>query len=86
MPDDNGALRSCERARTTELAIGQRELPEDDLRAAMAHYTNIARQPHLYSDIDDKPRRALAGDPLYQWVSKRVGCAAWMVKAWYVGL
>ena len=87
-PDDNGALLNCQRARVTELAIGQRELDDepDSLRARMAYFANIARRPDRYPELADRPRRALAGDALYQWVARRAGCAAWEVQAWWVGI
>lgn len=69
-----GQQKTNLRARTVEMGLYRKEsVNEGEFWKQVAHLFNVARMPHRYPDVTDRPARALKGGALLSWIAVRVG-------------
>lgn len=56
--------------------LGVDKVGDSPFQRELAYLFNVARMPKLYPEVKDRPRRALGGMALYEWMGKRLKITA----------
>lgn len=62
--------------------LGVDRVGESPFQCDLAYWYNVARMPRLYPDERQRPKRAISGQALYEYLGKRLRISAAEVRLW----